>query len=200
MPQLGTIATDYAAKGIQIIALNYQESLSIVQGYQDTYPDILFLLDDGSIYAQYAQNNYIPLNYVLNHDMVQTVEYWEEGYNEGQVLDTINAVRSKLVATLVQGDDTYALGETLSYDVHVQSWTLMPTAAYVVVDAILPTGTTRRLGVAYLHFTLGETKVIPREHVIPMNVPTGNYRIRVQVGLPTNDLWSADYFEFTATP
>lgn len=200
MPHLESIATDYAAKGIRIIALNYQESLSIVQGYQDTYPDILFLLDDGSIYSLYAQNYYIPLNYVLNHDFDQTVEFWEEGYNEQQVLDTINAVRSKLVATLVPGDSTYALGETLTYDINVKSWTLMPIAAYVVVDAILPTGTTRRLGMAYLHFTLGETKVIPRAHLIPMNVPTGDYRIRVQVGMPPGDLWSADYFEFTATP
>ncbi len=59
MPHLGDISTDYAGKGIQIIALNYGENLSIVQGYQDTYPDILFLLDDGSLYAEYLQNNYI---------------------------------------------------------------------------------------------------------------------------------------------
>ena len=200
MPQLHDIATEFAAKGVKVITLNYQENLSIVQSYQESYPNILFLLDDGSIYSLYAQNNYIPLNYVLNHDYAQTVEFWEEGYTESQVLATINAVRSKLVATLIPGDDTYALGEMLTYDIQVQSWTLMPTAAYVVVEAILPNGTTRRLGMANLHFTLGETKVIPRQHLIPMSVPTGDYKIRVQVGLPPGDLWSADWFEFTATP
>ncbi len=200
MPQLGAIATDYAAKGIQIIALNYQESLGIVQGYQDTYPDILFLLDDGSIYSLYAQNNYIPLNYVLNHDYAQTVEFWEEGYTESQVLATINAVRSKLVATILPQADSYALGETISYDVKVKSWTLMPIAAYVVVEAVFPAGNTRRLAMAYLDFTLSEEKMFNKEHVIPMDVPTGDYKIRVQVGLPPDDLWSADYFDFAIAP
>jgi len=186
--------------GIKIIAINLQESLEIVQGYQDSYPAILFLMDNGTVWDDYLQNNYIPLNYVLNHDLAQTVEYWEEGYYEDQVLDTINAVRSRLVATLAPGADTYALGEMLGYDVAVTSWTLMPIEAYVVVDAILPTGVTKRLGMAYLHFTLGETKAFPREHLIPMNVPVGDYRVRVQVGMPPDDLWSADFFEFTVTP
>ena len=200
MPHLGDISTDYAGKGIQIIALNYGENLSIVQGYQDTYPDILFLLDDGSIYTEYIQNNYIPLNYVLNHDYAQTVEYWEEGYTESLVLGTINDIRSPLVATLHPQADTYALGETIGYEVKVKSWSLMPQQAYVVVDAVLPAGNTRRLRTAYLSFTFSEEKTFGLQHVIPMDVPTGDFKIRVTVGLPPDDLWSADTFDFTISP
>lgn len=200
MPQLNDIAAEFAAKGIRIITLNYQESLSIVQNYQNSYPDMLFLLDDGSIYSLYAQNNYIPLNYVLNHDFDQTVEYWKEGFNEDEILDTIDAVRSRLVVTLSPGGDSFGPGDTIGYDVAVKSWTLMPIEAYVVVEAIFPGGESLSLGRAYLHFTLGETKTFQRQHVIPLDAPEGDYSIQALVGLPPADLWSADGFEFSVVP
>jgi hypothetical protein len=200
LPHLGDIAVDYQEKGIQIIALNYQESVGIVQGYQNTYPEILFLLDDSSIYSLYAQNNYIPLNYVLNHDFDQTVEYWEEGFDEDAVLGTVNDVRSDLVATLYPEADSYAPGETIGYNLKLKSWTLMPVGAYVVLDAVFPSGNTQRLKMAYLNFTLSEEKMFGLQQVIPMDVPSGDFKIRVQVGMPPGDLWSADYFDFTITP
>lgn|GEM_PF-1355705 len=200
MPHLNDIAIEFEAKGIEVIAINLQEDLSVVQSYQESYPGILFLVDNGTVWDDYYQNNYIPLNYVLNHDFAQTVEYWKEGYYEDEIHNTINDVRSRLVVTLQPNGDNFGPGDSISYDVAVKSWTLLPIEAYVVVEAVFPGGGTLSLGRAYLHFNLGETKAFQRQHVIPLDAPAGEYTIRARVGLPPDDLWSADGFAFTVTP
>lgn len=82
MPRLQVFYDNYGANGFIPVTVNLNEAPSIVLQYARlyTYP---FLRDNGSVWAVYRQNNYVPLNYVIDADGV--IRYIAEGYNEAQI-------------------------------------------------------------------------------------------------------------------
>jgi len=201
LPHLNDIAADGAERGIIVLALNLEESLGTVQAFQDDNPHILFLMDtDASIYQAYRQNGYIPLNYTIGPDLAQTVDFWGEGYDENALLASVNGLRSPVSATLTPDFDTYPQGGTLGFDITVTNWTLGAPSVYMVIDAVLPSGGSYRIGVSQLDLAAGEVKTIRRDLPVPSTAPLGDYKLRVRLGTPPADLWNADTFDFEITP
>ncbi|MFO7651829.1 MAG: FlgD immunoglobulin-like domain containing protein [bacterium] len=71
---------DYGPHGFTALAVNLQEDMENVVkiwARQNTNP---YLRDNGSVWGVYRQNNYIPLNYII--DTAGVVRFWQEGFNE----------------------------------------------------------------------------------------------------------------------
>ena len=202
MPQINTIAQDYAAKGVKGLGLNYMESLSTVQTYQNWYPNILMLRDSsGSVYSSYRQNGYIPLNYVIDHDMDQTVRYWMEGYNNTTIKNQIENNLADVTANMDPAATSFQRGTQCVFDIEVTNWMNSNRTVYMLLDVELPSGGYRSLGpTQQLNLTALQVMLDPHAHNIPMAAPLGSYRMRVRLGMPPADLWNADYFDFEVTP
>ena len=201
MPHLDDLAADEAERGIVVLALNLEESLGTVQSFQNDNPNILFLMDtDSSVYGAYRQNGYIPLNYTIGPDMAQTVDYWGEGFNEAALWASVVGLRSPVSANLTPDFDTYPQGGTLGFDIAVRNWTLLSRELYLVVDAVLPSGGSHRIGITRLDLGPGEEQLLRRDLPIPGTAALGDYTLRVRLGQPPADLWNADTFDFEITP
>lgn len=71
---------DYGPHGFTALAVNLQEDMeNVVKVWarQNTNP---YLRDNGSVWGVYRQNNYIPLNYII--DTAGVVQFWQEGFSE----------------------------------------------------------------------------------------------------------------------
>ncbi len=71
---------DYGRHGFDAIAINLQEDMEMVVKAWARQNTNLYLRDNGSAWGAYRQNNYIPLNYVV--DTAGIVRFWQEGFNE----------------------------------------------------------------------------------------------------------------------
>ena len=69
---------------MRVITVNEQETWDIVKQYA-RISSALFLEDaSGSVWSLYVQNNYIPLNYVIESNP-QKVHNWMEGFTESTI-------------------------------------------------------------------------------------------------------------------
>ena len=82
------IRNDYVARGFEILGID-DEAWSTQKPYNRQYSWVFLLDADDAVWAQYAQNNYIPLNYVIDPNGI--VRYWGEGFNETAVRAAIEA-------------------------------------------------------------------------------------------------------------
>ena len=80
------IRNDYVARGFEILGID-DEAWSTQKPYNRLYSWVFLLDADDAVWAQYAQNNYIPLNYVIDPNGI--VRYWGEGFNETAVRQAI---------------------------------------------------------------------------------------------------------------
>lgn len=184
------------------MALNYMEGLSTVQTYQNMYPNILMLRDSsGSVYNTYRQNGYIPLNYTIDHDLDQTVDFWMEGYNNTTITNRIDNLLADVTVNMDPDASSFQRGTTLGFDVNVTNWINANRTCYMLIDIEMTTGGYYPLGGAQ-QLTLSplEVRLIRHDDLIPMIAPLGDYTMRARLGSPPTDLWCADYFDFTVTP
>ena len=88
MPRLSVFHNDYGPHGFEAIAINLSESMdSIVKPWARMYAN-QYLRDDGTVWAVYAHNTYIPLNYVI--DTAGVIRYWAQGtYDEASIKSII---------------------------------------------------------------------------------------------------------------
>jgi len=92
LPVLDVIQKDYSVEQVRIITINIgtADSWSVVKGYARDN-SCLFLKDAStSVWSDYYQDGYIPLNYVLETDSEHTVHAWRTGFNETQMRNWIN--------------------------------------------------------------------------------------------------------------
>ncbi len=184
-----------------MIAPNYKESHSIVQSYQDLYPNILMLEDtDGTAYGLYRYTGYIPLNYVIDHDLWQTVDYRMEGYNDQVIRSHIDGLLSDVVATITADSETYSPGGNLGFDLHYHNWGAATHSVYTTLDVKLPEGGYLNVETSELSLDPGETVTLRQDLTIPGAAPLDSYVMRIRLGLPPNDMWSSDYFDFELVP
>lgn len=78
---------DYGSHGFSAIAINLNEDMENVVKVWARQNTNLYLRDNGSVWAIYRQNNYIPLNYVV--DTAGIVRFWQEGFNEDYIRQLI---------------------------------------------------------------------------------------------------------------
>jgi hypothetical protein len=184
-----------------VLGINLWQSQSIVVDYQNRYPSILMLKDSGSVWNNYRINGYIPLNYLLDHDLDQTVDYRMEGYSHSTFTSRILSLMSDVSVALTPSSSTYQRGGKLTYDVTFQNWATASRMFYVLMEADLPNGNTARLG-SPSKVTLNASQIltVPKSHNIPTTVPLGFYTYRMQIGLPPADLWFQETFEFEIVP
>jgi thiol-disulfide isomerase/thioredoxin len=82
LPRLQVMYEDYGEHGFTPLTINLSESMETVKLYARlaTHP---YLRDGGSVWNIYKQNNYIPLNYIV--DTSGVIRFWQEGFNEEQI-------------------------------------------------------------------------------------------------------------------
>ncbi len=86
MPRLHAFQDDYGPHGYTSMPINLSDGWDVIKQYARQYAS-LYLKDDGSFYATYRQNGYVPLNYVI--DTAGIVRYVAEGWNENAVRQVI---------------------------------------------------------------------------------------------------------------
>jgi len=96
---LQVIRNDYVARGFEILGVD-DEVWSTQLPFNRQYSWVFLRDANNAVWAQYAQNGYIPLNYVIDTNGI--VRYWGEGFDEA-------AVRAAIVAWLPVGVEA---GET----------------------------------------------------------------------------------------
>jgi hypothetical protein len=86
LPRLHAFQDDYGPHGYTSMPINLSDGWDVIKQYARQYAS-LYLKDDGSFYATYRQNGYVPLNYVI--DTAGIVRYVAEGWNENAVRQVI---------------------------------------------------------------------------------------------------------------
>ncbi len=95
------IRNDYVARGFEILGID-DEVWSTQLPFNRQYSWVFLRDANNAVWAQYAQNGYIPLNYVIDTNGI--VRYWGEGFNEA-------AVRAAIVAWLPVGVEAGEIGK-----------------------------------------------------------------------------------------
>jgi len=201
LPQINALGASLAEEGGLVIGINYKEPLGTVQYYQNLYPNILMLCDySGGVYSRYRQNGYIPLNYVIDHDLDQTIDYWMEGYNHSVITGKMNALLPDVSVVLDPDSYTYNRGGSLGFDATLYNWTGSNQSLYLLIDVELPSGSYYEVSTESINLSPNQTKVIAYDLNIPGAAPLGDYRMRVRLGTPPANLWNADFFNFEMVP
>jgi hypothetical protein len=163
------------------------------------YPNLLVLKDtSGSVYNMYRQNGYIPLNYLIDHDMQQTVSFWMEGYSSFQ--SRIENLISDVSLNLTPDAATYQRGTNLGFDIDYKNYSPAPRTCYTITDVELPSSAYYvLLSPSTLSIGGNQSKNVRIDFPVPGGVALGTYRMRTRIGFP-GDLWNADFFEFDIIP
>ncbi len=194
------MAGDYAGQKLVVLGLNYMESLSIVQSYQNQNPNIIMLRDSaGTIYQRYAQNGYIPLNYVITQE--QTVHWWMEGFNESLMRNNIEQLLPEVTVVLEHDGVPVPQGGVLSFDITLHNWESTMETFYALTQVTLPGGATVTLmGPIELTLDPGQELSITLTEDIPLMAPLGTYTYEAKLGTyPPADLMDSSSFEFEVT-
>jgi hypothetical protein len=191
------MAEDYGPRKFVILAMNAYDSQATVQIYQDLYPDVLMLMDPGwAIYDIYMQNNYIPLNYVITPE--QTVDYFEEGFNEAIVRSHIENLLPEVTVVLTPDVVTVPQGGTLSFDVDLVNWENSAQSFYALTEVELPNSmTVTMMGPVPLTMNGNAQISTSLQHNIPVGTPLGTYTYTAKLGTgPPVDLMDISSFTF----
>jgi hypothetical protein len=87
LPRLHALQADYGPHGFTSIAVNVTpDNWDVIKPYARQYTS-LYLRDDGPFWDAYKQNDYVPLNYVI--DTAGIVRYAAEGWDEAAVKQVI---------------------------------------------------------------------------------------------------------------
>lgn len=184
-----------------VLGINLWQSQSIVLQYQNMYPEILMLKDSGNVWNTWKIGGYIPLNYLINHDMDMTVDYRMEGFSQSTFSTRIQNALSDVSVELTPASYTYQQNGSLVYDITLHNWVAGVRNFYILLEADTPNGQTVRLAPPK-SLTLNPSQIltIPMTHAIPGSAPLGVYTYRAQIGLPPNVLWFRETFEFEIVP
>jgi len=78
---------DYGPHGFTSMPINIAgDGWDVIKSYARQYPG-LYLMDNGTFWSAYVQNNYVPLNYVI--DTAGIIRYIDEGWDENAVRQVI---------------------------------------------------------------------------------------------------------------
>ena len=120
LPQVNSLAGSLAERGFVVLGINLYEDKNTVLSFQNQYPDILFLRDtNGTVFNTYMKNGGIPLNYLIDHDVQQTIDYSMEGYNQFLFQSRIMSLLSDVSVNLSPDSSTYQRGGLLGFDVNL---------------------------------------------------------------------------------
>jgi len=184
-----------------VLGINLWEAQGTVQNYQNQYPNILMLMDPGTVWAVYKQGGYIPLNYVIDHNLNQTIDYWSEGYTHSTIESHIVNLLSDVSVDAQMDAYTYHKGAYLGFDLVLTNWAAVNRTVYMLIDIEMPNSSYYAVGGATaVSLSAGQVRTIRKNLPIPTTAPTGDYMLRVRLGLPPADLWFAEYADFEIVP
>jgi signal peptidase I len=186
----------YAPRKLVVLAVNLWQSWSIIESYQNMYPDLLMLRDSGSVWSDYVQNSYIPLNYVITPE--QTVDYFMEGYNQAVIQNHILNLLPDVTIVLTPEAESVPQGGVLTFDATLTNWEGATESIYALTQVTLPGGqTVTLLGPIPVTVDPYETISVDLHHDIPLGAPLGSYQYIGKIGTyPPVDLMDSSKFDF----
>ena len=201
LPQVNSLAGSLAERGFVVLGINLYEDKNTVLSFQNQYPDILFLRDtNGAVFNTYMKNGGIPLNYLIDHDVHQTIDYSMEGYNQFLFQSRIMSLLSDVSVNLFPDSSTYHRGGLLGFDVKIENWQKDSRTFYSLVDVRLPQGVYYPLYPPVPQTLAGNaSRTVRIDYSLPQVAPLGDYLLRTRIGLP-GDLWMTDTFSFEVVP
>ncbi len=196
------MASGYSERGLLVLGVNNGEPLSIVKAFQIQYPNVLFLRDpQSSVFDLYKKPGAsIPLNYLIDHDVLQTIDYSMEGFNLFLIQSRMMALLSDIGLILTTDSTTFQPGTLLGFDLDCKNWTASPSVFFRIIDVKLSSSFYYQL-YPPLQMTLGPNEIrnVRFDFPLPMQAPLGDFTLRVRAGLP-GDLWNADFSRFEIVP
>jgi hypothetical protein len=196
------MASGFSDRGFLILAVNNGEPLATVQTYQNQYANLLFLVDpNSSAFNLYKKpGGSIPLNYLIDHDMQQTINYSMEGFNLFLFQSRVIALLSDVGLLLAADSSAYQPGTMLGFDLDYKNWKSSQNVFFRLIDVKLPSGSYFSL-YPPVQITLGPNEIrnVRYDFPLPALAPLGNYVLRVRAGQP-GDLWNADFCMFEIIP
>jgi hypothetical protein len=181
-----------------VIAVNLFESKSLVQNYQNLYPNILMLRGTSAVWNQYKINNAIPTNYVIGHELNQIVDFRMEGYSHTLITNRLKDLVSDVNIIMTSGQPSYQVGTPLDLNIEFKNWSSSTQDFY----AIFQVGV---LGTYYTMIPLTNIVVAPTSsyhfpltNTVPLNTPPEIYTLRVIIGV-TGDLWYIEKMDVEIT-
>jgi len=197
LPRLQAMAEDYGPRKFVMLALNAYDSQATIKTYQDLFPDVLMLMDpDWKIHDVYAQNGFIPLNYVITPG--QTVDYFEEGFDEAMVRSHIENLLPEVTVVLTPDVVTVPQGGTLSFDVDLVNWESSAQSFYALTEVEVPNGHTYTI-MGPVPLTMNGNAQISTnlQHNVPVGTPLGMYTYTAKLGTgPPVELMDVSIFTF----
>jgi len=188
-------ASTYGDRGLVVLGINLWQSQSIVQQYQNQNPNILMLKDSGSVWNTWYIGGYIPLNYIVGHDLDQTVEYRAEGFNSSAILNKIKSLLSDVSVVLTLDSPTFQQGSSIGFSVELENHATTSQSFFAIIDVETTTGSYYQLYPTFpLTLNVGVNPTYPLTYPLPTGVPAlGNYTMRVRLGIgPPAELWMTD--------
>lgn len=178
--------------------MNLWQSQSIIQQYQNMYPDVLMLRDSGSVWNQYRKNGYIPLNYVIGHELNQLVDYSMEGYNHTIITNRLKALVSDVSVNLTSGQTSYQIGTPLDLNMEFKNWSTVTQDCYAIIQVGYANKYYSLFPLTHLVVAPSSSENIPITSTVPLSTPPETYTLRVILGV-TGDLWYIEKMDVTIT-
>ena len=171
------IRNDYFARGFEILGID-DEVWSTQLPFNRQYSWVFLRDANNAVWAQYAQNGYIPLNYVIDTNGI--VRYWGEGFDEA-------AVRAAIVAWLPVGVEAGETGKPKDGVVSLAQNRPNPAKGSTEIAFSLPKAENVRLSVydaqGRLVRNLAEgNRAAGTHHISISGLESGIYFYRLEVG------------------
>lgn len=171
------IRNDYVARGFEILGID-DEDWSTQKPYNRQYSWVFLRDANNAVWALYAQNGYIPLNYVIDPNGI--VRYWGEGFDEA-------AVRAAIVAWLPVGVEAGETGKPKDGAVSLAQNRPNPAKGSTEIAFSLPKAEQVRLAVydaqGRLVRTLAEGNHAAGTHQVSVSsLESGVYFYRLEAG------------------
>lgn len=199
MPQINNLAGSFGARGFVVLAINLGQSISICQTYQNNYPNILVLRDTNyAVWTTYNINNYIPCNYLLDHDLDQTVDYRGTGYNHSTYSNRMQNLLSPVSVALTPYNTQVQAGGVLTLDLVRQNWTAQTQTYWIKLAMDAPVGNMYKPRQLSQGGNTTRTKNL--NYTVPYGTPIGYYEVRCLIGLPPGDLWYKEWYDVEVIP
>lgn len=190
------MAVEFGERKFVVLGVNLWETWSIIEDYQNTYPNVLMLRDGGAVWNIYRQNGYIPLNYVITQERI--VDYFMEGYTDAIIRGRVLNLLPDVTIVLAPEATVVPQGGVLTFNATLTNWEGATENIYALTQVTLPGGGTfTLLGPVPVTVDPYETISVNLHHDIPLGAPLGSYLYEGKIGTyPPADLMDSSKFTF----
>mgnify|MGYP003573440541 FL=1 len=151
---------------------------------------------------KYVINNYIPLNYLIGHDLDQIVDYRSEGYNHSLYTNRMKNLLSPVSLELTPYNTQVQAGGVLNFDLVRHNWESTTQVYWIKLSLEQPGGGFANLYKTPRKLTMPGNQVHTKNlnYTMPAGTPIGIYTMKCLIGLPPADLWYLETFDVEVIP